>query len=60
MTTWISINIGSGNGLSPDGTKAITWTNVDLTSMVSSGIHKKAISQEVFNNNFNPKHGFGD
>ena len=25
----ISVNIGSGNGLLPDGNQAITWTNVD-------------------------------
>ena len=35
MATMILDNIGSGNGLLPDGTKwrhqAITWSNVDLS-----------------------------
>ena len=32
---WISINIGSGNGLCPDLCQAITWTNADLLSIRS-------------------------
>ena len=36
MATLIWVNIGLGNGLLPDVT--ITWTNVDLSSMVY-GIH---------------------
>ena len=27
------VNIGSGNGLSPDRHQAITWTNADLLSI---------------------------
>ena len=38
------INIGSGNGLLPDGT---TWTNVDWSSVKSSDIHIRTISQEM-------------
>ena len=45
--TWIWVNIGSGNGLLPDGTQAITWTNVDLWSVRSSYIHLMVISQEI-------------
>ena len=28
-------DLGAGNGLLPGGTKAITWTNVDLSSVRS-------------------------
>ena len=43
MATEIWVNIGSGNGLLPDG----TWTNVDWSSVKSSDIHIRAISQEM-------------
>ena len=39
MATLIWVDIGSGNGLLPDGTKAINWTNVDLSSGPSSNNH---------------------
>ena len=38
MATEIWVNIGSGNGLLH---QAITWTNVDLSSVMSSDIHLK-------------------
>ena len=44
MAKQIWVNIGSGNGLLPDGTKPIAWTNADLSS---SYIHRMAISQEI-------------
>ena len=37
VVTKIWVNIGSGNGLLPDGT--ITWTNVDFSLVMSRGIH---------------------
>ena len=46
MVTKIWVNIGSGNGLLPDGTKP-TWTNVDLSSMTSSDIDLTANSQDI-------------
>ena len=46
MASHILVNIGSGNGLLPDGTKP-TWTNIDLSSVRASGIHLRAISQEI-------------
>ena len=45
MVTLIWVNIGSANGLLPDSTKP--WTNVDLSSVRSSGIHLRAILQEI-------------
>ena len=47
MATEIWVNIGSGNGLLPDGTQVITWANVDWSSVKSSDIHIRAISQEI-------------
>ena len=47
MTTEIWVNIGSGNGLLPDGTKPLPEPNVDLSSIRSSGIHLRAILQEI-------------
>ena len=44
MATWIWVNIGTGDGLLH---QAITWTNVDLSSARSSGIHLRAILQEI-------------
>ena len=41
---WVSI--GSGNGLAR-WHQAITWTNVDLSSVMFCGIHMKAIPQWV-------------
>ena len=46
MATKIWVNIGSCNGLLPDGNKAITWTNVDLSLDKSHDIHLRALSQE--------------
>ena len=41
-------NICSGNGLLPDGTKqAITFTNVDLSSLRYSDVHLRAISPDM-------------
>ena len=40
----IWVNIGSSNGLLPDG---ITWTNVDLSSLRSSDVNLMAISFEI-------------
>ena len=45
MTTEIWVNIGSGNGSLPD--QAITWTKVDWSSLKSSDIHIRAISQKM-------------
>ena len=47
MATQNRVNIGSGNGLLPDSTQAITWTNADWSSVKSSDIHIRAISQEM-------------
>ena len=47
MATEIWVNIGSGNGLLPVRQQAITWTNVDWSSVKSSDIHIRAISQEM-------------
>ena len=47
MATEILVNIGPGNGLFPDGTKALPWTNLDVSSVRVSGIHLRAISQEI-------------
>ena len=38
------VNIGSDNGLLPDGHQAITWTNVDLSSDKSHVIQLRALS----------------
>ena len=43
MTTQIWVNIGSGIGLH----QAITWTNVDFSSVKSSDIHLNTIAQEI-------------
>ena len=36
MVAQIWVNLGSVNGLLPDGNQAITWTNVDLSSKVKN------------------------
>ena len=46
MATEIWVNIGLGNGLVP-GHQAINWTNVDLSSAKTFGIHLWAVSQEM-------------
>ena len=48
MATEIWVNIGSSNGLVPDGTKPLpeSWANVAWSSAKSSDIHIGAISQE--------------
>ena len=48
MVASIWVNIGSGNGLLPDG--AITWTDVDLSSVGFCGMQLWTISQEVLKN----------
>ena len=45
MATKIWVDIGSGDGLLPDGT--ITWTNVDLSLVKSIDIHIRTNSQEM-------------
>ena len=47
MAVEIWVNIGSANGLLPDGTKPLPETNVDWSSRKSSDIHIRAISQEM-------------
>ena len=47
MASGIWVNIGSGNGLVAWRHQAITWTNVDWSSMKSNDIHIRAISQEA-------------
>ena len=37
-------NIGSYNGLLPDGTKFIVWTDISLSSVWSHEIHLSALS----------------
>ena len=44
MVRKIWVNIGLDNGLVPDG---ITWTNVDLSWIRSSGIHLRAIWLQI-------------
>ena len=46
MATEIWVNIGSGNGLLPDGAKPLP-DHVDWSSRKSSDIHIRAISQEI-------------
>ena len=46
MATQTGANTGSGNSLLPDG-HGITWTNVDLSSASSGGIHLGPIAQEM-------------
>ena len=49
MATKIWVNIGSGNGLLPDGTKPLPEPSnvVDFPSVKSSDIHIREISQEM-------------
>ena len=47
MATEIWINTGSGNGLLPDCTKPLPESMLTDSSMKSSDIHIKAISQEM-------------
>ena len=35
--------LGSGNGVLPEGNQAITWTNLDLSSVRSCGIHLRTL-----------------
>ena len=44
MVTQIWVNIGSGNRLVAWRHQAFTWTNVDLSSVTSCGIHRRALS----------------
>ena len=52
MATYISVNIGSDNGLIHESVKPLPWTNVDLRSKVFCGIHHRAISREGLTNLF--------
>ena len=45
MATEIWVNIGSGNGFLPDGTKLLP--DIDWSSVKFSDIHIRAISQEM-------------
>ena len=45
MATEIWVNIGSGNGFLPDGTKLLP--DIDWSSVKLSDIHTRAISQEM-------------
>ena len=47
MATEIWVNIGSGNGLLPDGTKPLLKPDVDWSLAKSSDIHIRTISQEM-------------
>ena len=48
MVTKNQVNIGSGNGLLPDGTKPLPkFINVDLSSVKSSDNHPRAILKEI-------------
>ena len=44
MMTEIWVNIGSGNGLLPDGTKPLPEPMLDLSSVRCHGIHLRALS----------------
>ena len=47
MATEIWVNIGSGNGLLPDGTKPLPEPMLTDNQWSPSDIHMKAISQEM-------------
>ena len=47
MVTYICVNIGSDNGLVAWRHQAITWTNVDWSSVKSSDMNIRAFSQEM-------------
>ena len=47
MATEIWVNIGSGNGLLPDGTKPLPEPMLTYHHLRSSGIHLRAILQEI-------------
>ena len=47
MVAEIWVNIGSGNGLLPDGTKPFPKPVLTDHHLKSSGIHIRAISQEM-------------
>ena len=44
MATVIWVNTGSGDGLVPDGTKPITWTNAGLSS--KRNVHQPILHRE--------------
>ena len=49
MSTQSLVNIGSSNGLLPDGIKpSITWTDIDLSPKLVCGIRIRKIPQDVF------------
>ena len=51
MASEIWVNVGTGNGLLPVGNndrqQAITWTNVDLSSLRPIGIYLRVSSQKL-------------
>ena len=47
MATKIWVNIGSGNGLLPDGTKPLPGPMLTDHHLKSSDIHSRSISQEM-------------
>ena len=47
MATEIQVNIGSGNGLLPDGTKPLPEPMLTDHHLKSSDIHSRAISQDM-------------
>ena len=48
MTSWVFVKFGSGNDLNAWQHQAITWTNVDLSSVWSCGIYLRTIPLEMF------------
>ena len=46
MTNYFWVNIGSGNGCCLRH-QTITWTNVNLSSVIYSEINRKLISQKI-------------
>ena len=47
VTSGVSVNIGSGYGLSPGRRQAITWTNVDLFPIRPNGTYFNEILLEI-------------
>ena len=47
IAKWVWVYIRSGNGLVPGGTKAITWSNIDSSSVGFSGINITESAQDI-------------
>ena len=47
MAAYIWVNIDSGNGLLPDGTKPLPETNVDLSSVKPCDISIRRIAHDI-------------